>query len=388
MSVTVDKDKPVGIDRVPQRTVLVHEWMVRWGGSESVLHSMHRLFPTAPIHTLVFRPDARTAKAFAHARIIPSQLDRIPIPSYAYRYALPFMPEVWRSADMGDADLVLSSSHAFAKGARASGALHVSYCHTPPRYLWDLTDDYVPGLLQSISRHALRRLQQEDLESAERVDHFIANSRFVAGRISETYGREADVIHPPVDTHSFESAIRREGSYFLAGGRLVGYKRTNLAIRAANEGRLPLIVFGDGPALRHLKRLAGPTVRFAGQVGRESLLELLGGAWAFLFPGIEDFGILPVEAQAAGVPVVARAEGGALETVVDGETGILYPSDGSEEVQVQALLYAMRAARDRSWSLELCRANARRFSRSRFEDKLRSALRRLTEPSATQRSSR
>ena len=131
-----------------------------------------------------------------------------------------------------------------AKGARAPGALHVSYCHTPPRYLWDLAEDYVPGLLQSISRHALHRLQQEDLESAEQVDHFIANSRFVAGRISETYGREADVIHPPVDTDSFESSIRREGSYFLAGGRLVGYKRVDLAIRASNEMFTPRNRFG------------------------------------------------------------------------------------------------------------------------------------------------
>ena len=345
---------------------------------------MHRLFPSAPIHTLVFRPDARTESTFARATVVPTELDRIPMPSYFYRYALPFMPEVWRSTDLGEADLVVSSSHAFAKGARASGALHVSYCHTPPRYLWDLTKNYIPGLLTPVSRHVLDRLREQDVESAEQVDHFIANSCFVAGRISDTYGREAEVIHPPVDTHRFETVLPRDPSYFLAGGRLVGYKRIDLAIRACNEGGLPLVVFGDGPELRRLKRLAGPTVHFVGQVDHATLLGLLGGAWAFLFPGIEDFGILPVEAQAAGIPVVARAEGGALETVVDGGTRILYPPQTSDDAHVKALLHAMLEAREHDWSPQRCRTNARRFSRSTFESKLGETLQRLTEPAAAQ----
>lgn len=339
---------------------------------------MHRLNPEAPIHTLVHQPDLRTAQAFANATILPTSLNRIPLVQHAYRYTLPLMPEVWRGVDLGQADVVLSSSHAFAKGARAPGAVHVSYCHTPPRYLWDLSGEYVSHRVRSISRAVFARLREEDLASAAEVDHFIANSHFVAGRIAETYGRKASVIHPPVDTDHFESVVPRTCTHFLAGGRLVGYKRIDLAIRACNEGRLPLVVFGDGPELRGLKRLAGPTIRFAGAVDHNRLLELLSGAWAFLFPGIEDFGILPVEAQAAGVPVIARSEGGSLETVANGDTGILYTSHTSDREQVKALLAASLEARDHTWSVERCRANARRFSRRTFEAKLAAKLRKLT----------
>lgn len=344
------------------RVALVQEWMVTWGGSESVVASFARLFPDAPIHTLVHAPDLRVRETFAGRDVRPTWLSGLPGVERYYRYMLPAMPRVWQGVDLGDVDLVLSSSHAFCKGVKVPpGAVHVCYCHTPPRYLWDMAEGYRARGAWALSGVMLTWLRNRDLLAAAGVHRFLANSRFVAARIRRIYGRESTVVYPPVDVEAFGEP-EGEGDYFLAGGRMVGYKRMDLAIEAANLGRLPLVVFGDGPERARLQAMAGPTVSFVGTVSQQALVKLIRRARAYLFPGVEDFGILPVEAQAGGRPVVALAEGGALETVVDGVTGVLF-----SEATAGALLEAVGRLASADIQPRACRENAARFGRARFE---------------------
>lgn len=356
---------PPGVPRV----ALVHEWLVGWGGSESVLASLASVFPDAPIYTLVHHPDARVRATFQGRDIRTTFLQAMPFGARFYRHTLPLMPRAWASLDLQDFDLVISSSHSLCKGVRVrNDALHICYCHSPPRYLWDLNDAYRRGAAALLAGPLLRWLRRKDLEGARRVDRFIANSQYVAERIQRTYGRSAQVIHPPVDVDAFPSS--NPGTYFLAGGRLVAYKRVDLAVAAANAGGFALKVFGDGPERRRLEAMAGPTVKFTGAVDQQRLAELVSGCRAYLFPGIEDFGILPVEVQAGGRPVVALAAGGALETVVDGETGVLFHGE-----TVDALLSAIARLEDLDCSPEACRAHAAAFGRPRFEREVAAAVR-------------
>jgi len=350
---------------------LVHEWLVRWGGSESVLASLSSILPEAPIHTLVHRPDQRVSAAFGGRDVIPTSLNRLPGAGRIYPTMLPLMPKVWRRTSVPATEFVVSSSHAFCKSVDTGDATHVCYCHTPPRYIWDLAHEYQSALVRRMSSPLLRYLREQDLEAARRVDHFIANSNFVAARIRRLYDRESRVVYPPVDVDRFVPGDRPR-THFLAGGRLVRYKRIDRAIEAANKGALPLVVFGEGPDRSRLVSMAGPTVQFVGACDDRALLGLMQSAIALIFPGVEDFGILPVETQAAGTPVVALAEGGALETVVHGTTGLLYDEDS-----VPSLLDALRSAQGCSWDAEDCRANAERFARSRFEDEMLEVLRDL-----------
>lgn len=350
------------------RVALVHDWLVAWGGSESVLLSLSRMFPDAPIYTFVWDPDAVVEERFAGRDIRPVVPNSVPGRGRFYRGLLPFMPAGFSRLDLRDFDLVVSSSHAFSKAVRMrTDARHVCYCHTPPRYLWDLSDAYLPSWKGRLARPLVRRLRRRDREAAAGVDDFVANSRVVAGRIRRSYGRSAGVIHPPVDVERFRRyrGGSPENEYFVAGGRLVGYKRLDLAILAANRLALDLKVFGCGPEERRLRRLAGPTVEFLGWVPDERLVSVLAGARAFLFPGEEDFGILPVEAQAAGCPVVAFEKGGARETVVDGTTGILFDAQTTD-----GLIGALERLNAGRWDPEECRENAKRFSRARFETEI------------------
>jgi glycosyltransferase involved in cell wall biosynthesis len=350
------------------RTALVHEWLVRWGGSESVLASLSNILPNAPIHTLVHRPDPRVTAAFQGRNIVPTSLSRVPGAGRFYPAALPIMPALWRKARTLASDLVISSSHSFCKGIDTGSATHICYCHTPPRYIWDLRDEYQWRPLSHLSKPLVKYLQEKDREDAHSVDHFIANSEFVAMRIRRIYGREAQVIYPPVDIDQFipGTASRR---HFLAGGRLVRYKRIDRAVIAATKASLPLIVFGVGPDLSRLKSLAGPTVQFVGGCSAKTLLGLMQTAIALIFPGIEDFGILPVEVQATGTPVVALAQGGANETVINGATGLLY-----EEDSLECLLDSLKKVQHLNWNVQACRRNANRFARPRFEAEINSLL--------------
>ena len=351
------------------RVALVHEWLISWGGSESVLLSLARLFPDAPIFTSIYAPDDRVHAAFSAREIHTTPLQMLPKVRSLYRGSLPLMPWAFGRIDLSDFDLVVSSSHAFAKSVRvAPDATHVCYCHTPPRYLWDLYDSYNSGLLGALRAPLMRSLRNRDAEAARHVDSFVANSNYVADRISRSYGREAKVIYPPVDVHEFRLSYGERKNY-LAGGRMVHYKRLDLAIEAANRCGLPLVVFGDGPERAHLERLAGPTVEFTGQVSTSQLSVLVAQSRAFLFPGVEDFGILPVEVQAGGCPVIALGRGGALETVKSGETGLLYKDNS-----VEGLLNAVGEFEMMTFEPKACRNNALRFHRPRFEQEITEAI--------------
>jgi len=351
------------------RVALVHEWLISWGGSESVLLSLARLFPQAPIFTAVNKPDARVRETFSDRNIRPSLLQMIPQVKKLYRGTLPLMPWAFQRMDFSEFDLVISSSHAFAKSVRVpAGAIHLCYCHTPPRYLWDLYDTYNEGVLGALRGPILARLRHKDRKAARHVDKFVANSSYVAGRISRSYGRNSTVIYPPVDVDLFTLSDAKK-EHYLAGGRLVRYKRFDRAIHAANRQGFPLVIFGDGPDRARLMRLAGPTVDFVGSVSAEQLARLIHRSRAFLFPGVEDFGILPVEIQAGGCPVIALAEGGALETVRHLKTGLLYKVDS-----VEGLLDAIHKFENTTFDPEACRNHALKFSRNRFEEEMANSI--------------
>ena len=336
-----------------------------------MLASLADVYPEAPIFVLVSKGDARIAETFRARDIRTTWLDRLPGIRRSYRLTLPLMPRVWRGVDLAGFDVVITSSHSMAKSVDVPHGVHICYCHSPPRYLWDLNEEYRSGAAALLRGPVLERLRRQDLRSAERVDHFVANSRFVAERIERIYGRSASVLYPPVDLDLFEPEAGSR-SHYLAGGRLVAYKRIDRAIEAANLTDLPLVVFGDGPERARLEAMAGPTVRFTGKVSHDELRTLFRDARGFVFPGIEDFGILPVEAQAAGRPVVALAKGGATETVIDGATGLLYEDDS-----VKGLIEAWKQADGGGWNPDACRANAERFSRPLFEEKLAGLVREL-----------
>jgi glycosyltransferase involved in cell wall biosynthesis len=355
------------------RVALVHDWLVGWGGSERVLEVLAGMFPEAPIFTAVWSPDSKVREVFGDHDVRPTVLQGIPGSSRHYPKLLPLMAWAFRSLDLSDFDVVISSSHAFSKSVRRSvGARHVCYCHSPPRYLWDLYRTYSPGWRGVLGAPLARFLRRQDVAASRGVDRFVANSRTVADRIRRHYGKDAVVVHPPVDVASFMAAGRgREPEdWFLTGGRMVRYKRMDVLVRAATVGGFSLKVFGDGPERRGLQELAGPGVEFLGPVEDGELASLMSRCRAFLFAAEEDFGILPVEAQAAGRPVVAWGRGGATETVVHGETGILV-EDGSPECFARAALDAGR----RRWDRKRLQSNAARFKTDRFVEEMASILR-------------
>lgn len=319
------------------KVALVHDHLMQDGGAEKVLLALQEVFPEAPTYTLLYAPD-RVAPEFRARDIRTSFLQRMPLGLRRYQWFLPLMPAATEGHDLSGFDVVLSSSSAFAKGVLTRpGTVHVCYCHTPTRYLWSDTHSYVQELqanpaVKRLLPMMLSRLRVWDRMAADRVDRFIANSLTVASRIRKYYGRDSDVIHPPVETGKF-SVAEVPGNYWLAGGRLVSYKRFDLVIRAFNDLGLPLKIFGDGPLYKELRAMARPNIEFVGKVGDGDKAALYRKALAFLHPQEEDFGITAVEAMASGRPVIAYRKGGAVETVVDGMTGAFFDGQSWEDVR-------------------------------------------------------
>ncbi len=303
------------------RAVLVHDWLTGMRGGEKVLEAFCRLLPGAPIFTLLHLPGTVSGRIESHP-IRTSFLQHMPLVGRFYRHYLPLFPRAVESFRLPGVDLVLSSSHCVAKGVEVpAGAVHVSYVHTPMRYVWDLYDAYFGsgrgGTARLVMPWLRPLLQRWDVRTAARVDHFVANSAHVAARIRRHYRRRAVVIHPPVDTARFRPVPPEEvEDYYLVVSALVPYKRVELAVRACARSGRRLKVVGTGPELARLQKLAGPTVEFLGWQPDAEVARLYARARALIFPGEEDFGITPVESMAAGRPVVAFARGGALETVV------------------------------------------------------------------------
>lgn len=360
------------------RVALVHDWLTGMRGGEMVLEELCRLFPRADLFTIAHLKGT-VSPTIENRRIVESPLVKLPNGRRYFRSLLPLFPWAVETFDLKGYDLVISSSHCAAKGViPAPDALHVAYIHTPMRYVWDLRDEYLGqqrlgGLTRLAAGVASHYLRNWDSTSSTRVDYFIANSQHVARRVRKYYRRDVTVIYPPVDTELFKIAdVRRD--YFLVVGALVPYKRVDLAIEACNRLGVRLIIAGDGSEKKRLERLAGSAVEFIGPQTLDQLVTLYQGALALIHPGEEDFGIVPVEAQACGRPVIAYARGGVTETVVGGGE---HPSGAFfSEQTVESLVQALKMFAPGSFNPADARANALRFSRSRFVGELRAYLRR------------
>ena len=352
------------------RVALVHDWLTGMRGGEKVLDVLCELYPQASLFTLVHVPGTVSATIEA-LRPRASGLSRLPGVARVYRHLLPLFPIAVELFDLDEYDIVISTSHCAVKSVvRPGRARHVSYCHTPMRYVWDQRRAYFgPERIGRAGWAALRPvlawLARWDAATAHRVDRYVANSQHVARRIARYYNRRACVIHPPVDTEFFRPDEERTGTGALVVSALVPYKRIDLAIEACRLAGVPLRIVGQGPELPRLKRLAGPEVEFLGPRSDEEIRGLFQSSAVVLLPGEEDFGIVPVEAQACGRPVVAAKAGGALETVVDGETGALV-TPGS----ALAMAEGIRRAFDTRFDAVAIRRHAERFSRSRFASQM------------------
>jgi glycosyltransferase involved in cell wall biosynthesis len=351
------------------RVALTTDWLTSFGGAERVLVALRQEFGNPPVFTSVYDPAGLPAELRGWD-VRPTVLQRLPGVRRYSRALLPLMPWAFDRFDFSGYDAVITCSSAFSKHITTRGATrNICYCFTPPRYLWDLRDAYTEGrLLKAPLRAALTRMRAVDRRAASRVHQFVADSAVVAERIARSYDRTSTVVYPPVDTSAFKPSGRDPEDFYLVVGRLVQYKRIDLAVQAANAMGRPLWIVGVGPEAQKLKAMAGPTVRFLGSLPDAEVADLYARCRAFLFPGLDDFGIAPVEAQAAGRPVVAYGAGGALETVVDGTTGVHFGAQ-TAECLVQALerLDGLRV------DPAACRRNAERFDTVHF----RAAMRRV-----------
>ncbi|MFQ5889924.1 MAG: glycosyltransferase family 4 protein [Gemmatimonadota bacterium] len=360
------------------RVALVHYWLVRMRGGERVLESLCEIFPEADIFTHVYDPEAVSETIRRH-RVRTTFIGRLPNAVRRYRKYLPLMPLALEQLDLRAYDLVISSESGPAKGVITSpGSLHVCYCHSTMRYVWDMYPDYLAGasaLTRWLMRPIIHYLRMWDVTAAARVDHFICNSEHVSRRVRKYYRREAEVIPPPVDTESFTTSAETDDN-FLFLSELVRYKRPDLAVEAFNRLGKPLVVIGEGEELAGLRRLAGPTVRLLGRQPFAAIRDHYARCRALIFPGEEDFGIVPVEAMAAGRPVIAFGRGGARETVVDGVTGLFF-----DEQTPEALCEAVRRfeAEEGRFSSERIREHARGFDRAVFKERMRASIERLLE---------
>jgi len=372
----------VNTDLSGLRILLVHEWLYTWAGAERVLEQVLQLVPQADVLAGIVTPEMRQQHPIARdAR--ESWVGLLPFARSHHRWFLPAHALAFAMEDTEDYDLVISISHAFEKAVRARkrGAVHLSYCLSPPRYLWDLSDSH-DALATPLHRAALRAarapLRAIDRRASRGVDHFVSLSAHVAARVRNAYGRSSVVVYPPVAAKPTNGVPGARDSFLLTMGRLVPYKRVDLAIAAAEQLGLQLVVAGDGPERQRLERLAGSHVEFAGQVSEERAGALLSTCAAFVFCAEEDFGIAPVEANAHGAPVVAFGRGGSTETMRDGATGVFF-----HEQQPAAVASAIDRCLGRSWNSAELEANAARFAPERFRDGMRAEITRaLSAPPA------
>jgi glycosyltransferase involved in cell wall biosynthesis len=355
------------------KVAIVHYWLVGMRGGEKVIEALCEMYPQADIFTHVYVPELVSERIRQH-RIIPTFINALPRAAKMYQTYLPLMPLALEQLDLRDYDLIISSESGPSKGViPAPDALHVCYCHTPMRYIWNMYHDYrgragrLTRLLMPPLTHYLRMW---DITSAARVDSFVANSATVARRIRRYYGADSTVIYPPVDTSAFSIAPPAElGDYYLMAGELVSYKRPDLAVRAFNDMKLKLVVIGGGEMLDELRRIAGPTVTIMGAQPFEVLKRHYACCRALIFPGEEDFGMVPVEAMASGRPVIAFGRGGATETVAEGISGLFFA-----EQSVEAIAAAVKRLAKADIDPIKIAAHARRFDRTQFLGKMRAHI--------------
>ena len=357
------------------RIAVVHDWLTGMRGGEAVLEAILDVLPGAELFTLFHFKGSVSAKIESR-RIHTSWLQPLARRVRDYRNLLPLFPSAVRQWDFSDFDLIVSSSHAVAKGVRARGKPHLCYCHTPMRYIWDRFDDYFPPsrpLQRALVAPIAARLRRWDRSTAAEVTHFVANSNFVRDRIARFYGREAEVIHPFVDDLFLrEPLVDRRDDHHVVVSALVPYKQVEIAIDAIESSARKLVVIGGGPLLEKLRARTSPNVQFLGSVERSRIVSVVARARSLILPGVEDFGITPLEAMALGTPVVALGTGGVRDSVVSGRTGIFF-----ERPDVESLRRAIDEVESQQWDRETLRRHAAGFSRGRFLEQFRAALGRM-----------
>lgn len=352
------------------RVALVHDWSVGYAGSERVVEQILELFPEADLYMLL---DAipENQRAFLKGRPVrTSFLQGLPWAKSKHRLYLPIMPYAVEQFDLSEYDLVISSSHAVAKGViTGPNQLHICYCHTPIRYAWDLQHQYLQesgltrGLKSFLARLVLHYIRMWDTRTTNSVDVMVANSQFVARRIWKVYRREALVIPPPVDVEAFTLFEKKE-DFYLTASRMVPYKRMDVIVKAfAQMPEKQLVVIGDGPEMPKIREIATPNIRLLGYQPFQVLRDYMQRARAFVFAAEEDFGIMPLEAQACGTPVIAYGRGGSAETILDRQTGLFFAEQSAD-----AIKEAIQRFEERDYSPEKCRQNAERFSAARFRE--------------------
>jgi glycosyltransferase involved in cell wall biosynthesis len=352
---------------------IIHYWLVGMRGGEKVVEALCEMYPNADIFTHVYVPEMVSEKIRQH-RIVPTFINSLPRAARMYKTYLPLMPLALEQLDLRGYDLIISSESGPSKGIiPPSDALHVCYCHTPMRYIWNMYHEYRGGagwITRTLMPPLTHYLRMWDVTSAARVDSFVANSATVARRIRRYYGADAAVIHPPVDTAAFSIVPPSElGDYYLMAGELVSYKRPDLAVRAFNEMKLKLVVIGGGEMLDEVRSLAGPTVTVMGSQPFEVLKQHYARCRALIFPGEEDFGMVPVEAMASGRPVVAFGRGGATETVVKGLSGAFFTEQSAD-----AIASAVKGLADLDIDPVGIAAHAAKFGREQFFQKMRTHI--------------
>jgi glycosyltransferase involved in cell wall biosynthesis len=349
------------------RLALVHDWLNQIGGAEDVLETLAGMFPAAPIYTSMYWREGMPP-AYRSWDIRTTWMDRLPGIYRHHQPYLPLYPLAFARLDLGRYDVVLSNKSGFCHGVQAGGAVHICYCLAPTRYVWDFGGYAAREALSPALKAALGPLigllRRWDYRAAQRVDHFVAISREVQARIRRYYGRDSIVVHPPVDTARFQPAPAH-GDYYLIVSRLIPYRHIDLAVQAFNQLGLPLVIAGDGRDRPRLETQAGPNVTFLGRVPDEDLPELFARCRTYVLPGVEDFGIAPLQAQAAGRPVIARGAGGALDSVVEGETGVFF-----DQPTPEALATTVRAFDPDAIDPRACVQNAARFDASVFRRRL------------------
>lgn len=357
------------------KIALVCDWLTNAGGAERVIKVMHEIFPNAPIYTTLY--DAKKMHGFENADIRTSYLQKIPFAKTHHQFFLPWMPEVFESMNLDSYDIVISSSHSCAKGIITKPTtLHICYCHSPMRYAWDNHHAYIKEytmnwVMKKWGKNFMHKIRMWDRLAAERVDAYCANSHFIQKRIQKYYRKIADVIHPPVDMKKF-NIEKGEKSYYLAIGRLTPYKKFDMIVEAFNALEKPLVIVGTGVEEARLKAKArkssngGKNITFVGHISEEDLPQVYANAKALIFPQIEDFGITPLESMASGRPVIAYKEGGALETIKEGVTGIFFNEQSAAGIVAAVHEFERNY---RNFSPEKIREHAMKFSTETFKEK-------------------
>ncbi len=354
------------------KVAIVHDWLVSLGGGERVVESLTKLFPQAVVYTSVYKPE--NMPILKQNEVKTTFLQHWPLAKKKHQLYSPLRPVAFEMLELSDYDLVISSSSAESKGViTRSETLHIAYIHTPTRYYWSGYEDYLAhpgfGALNPLARAVLprmvKKLRRWDYAAAQRPNYLVANSAEVAGRIKKYYDRESTVIHPPVEVERFLDKPSKEGDYYLVVSRLIPYKKTDLAIEACNKLGKKLIVVGRGTDYKNLQKLAGPTVEFVQNADDKQVEKLFLNCKAFLFPAFEDFGITPVEAMAAGKPVICYGQGGATESVVNGKTGVFFPKQNGD-----SLAQAIEDFEKLKFDSKSIREHAKKFSETRFLEEI------------------